>query len=108
MDELGENSSNQINEYKLAKKLALIIATDFLCWVWKPYFLYYYSLPSLIRVLCCVVLLMQVPIIIIGFAALGGATIAPVVSAWIAVFILPLNSAVNPLLYTISTIDLKR
>ena len=51
---------------------------------------------------------MQVPIIIIGFAALGGVTIAPVVSAWIAVFILPLNSAVNPLLYTISTIDLKR
>lgn len=40
----------------------------------------------------------------IGFAALGGAKIHPQVSAWIAVFILPLNSAVNPILFTISAI----
>ena len=45
------------------------------------------------------------PIILIGFAALAGAKIPPEVSAWIAVFILPLNSAVNPLLYTISAIE---
>ena len=44
------------------------------------------------------------PIILIGFAALGGAKIHPQVSAWIAVFILPLNSAVNPILFTISAI----
>ncbi|KAK2192054.1 hypothetical protein NP493_40g08029 [Ridgeia piscesae] len=50
----------------------------------------------------------QVPIILIGFAALGGAYVPPDVSAWIAVFVLPLNSAVNPLLYTISAIDCRR
>ena len=44
----------------------------------------------------------------IGFAALGGASIEPEVSAWIAVFVLPLNSAVNPVLYTISAIDCGR
>ena len=48
------------------------------------------------------------PIILIGFAALGGATIAPEASAWIAVFILPLNSAINPVLYTMSAIDCGR
>jgi hypothetical protein len=52
--------------------------------------------------------LFQVPIILIGFAGLGGAHIPPQVSAWIAVFILTLNSAVNPLLYTISSIGLNR
>ena len=47
----------------------------------------------------------KVPIILIGFAALGGATIPPVMSAWIAVFILPLNSAINPVIYTMSAIQ---
>ena len=48
---------------------------------------------------------LQVPIILIGFASLGGVYVPPQVSAWIAVFILPLNSAVNPLIYTISAIN---
>ena len=56
----------------------------------------------------CDAILLQVPIILIGFAALGGATIAPEASAWIAVFILPLNSAINPVLYTMSAIDCGR
>ncbi|KAI0232930.1 hypothetical protein LSAT2_016795 [Lamellibrachia satsuma] len=71
-------STASMDEYKLAKRLALIVVTDFLCWV---------------------------PIILIGFAALGGVVVPPQVSAWIAVFALPLNSAVNPLLYTISAIN---
>ncbi|CAD5116857.1 DgyrCDS5699 [Dimorphilus gyrociliatus] len=81
MDEMGKNSTKSGNEYDLAKKLVLIIATDFMCWV---------------------------PIILIGFAALGGVQIPAVVSAWIAVFVLPLNSAMNPFLYTFSTIDFRR
>ncbi|KAI0227369.1 hypothetical protein LSAT2_022198, partial [Lamellibrachia satsuma] len=71
-------STASMDEYKLAKRLALIVVTDFLCWV---------------------------PIILIGFASLGGVYVPPQVSAWIAVFILPLNSAVNPLIYTISAIN---
>lgn len=78
MDEMGKNSTKSSNEYDLAKKLVLIIATDFMCWV---------------------------PIILIGFAALGGVQIPAVVSAWIAVFVLPLNSAMNPILYTFSAME---
>ena len=33
MDALGDSSSSTTNEYRLAKKLAIIVATDFLCWV---------------------------------------------------------------------------
>ncbi len=47
----------------------------------------------------------QLPIILLGFAGLGGASIDPQVSAWIAVFVLPLNSAVNPVLYTVSAVS---
>ncbi|ELT91487.1 hypothetical protein CAPTEDRAFT_106950 [Capitella teleta] len=72
-------------EIALARRLILVVATDFLCWV---------------------------PINIMGefawMAALGGATIPGVAYAWVVVFLLPLNSAINPLLYTISSIKIQR
>ncbi|XP_052762517.1 G-protein coupled receptor GRL101-like isoform X2 [Mya arenaria] len=64
------------NDSAMARRMTLIVATDFFCWV---------------------------PIILLGFASLGGARIPTEVFAWVAVFILPLNSAINPVLYTIST-----
>ncbi|XP_046351101.2 G-protein coupled receptor GRL101-like [Haliotis rufescens] len=60
----------------MARRMTLIVMTDFFCWV---------------------------PIILLGFASLGGAMVPSQVYAWIAVFVLPLNSAINPVLYTIST-----
>ncbi|XP_022249380.1 G-protein coupled receptor GRL101-like, partial [Limulus polyphemus] len=60
----------------MARRMTVIVATDFCCWM---------------------------PIILLGVASLGGATIPPQVFAWVAVFVLPLNAAVNPLLYTLST-----
>ncbi|PIK37947.1 putative G-protein coupled receptor, partial [Apostichopus japonicus] len=60
----------------MARKMTLIVFTDFCCWM---------------------------PIIILGVASLCGANIHPPVFAWVAVFVLPLNSAVNPLLYTLWT-----
>ena len=48
---------------------------------------------------------LQVPIIMIGFIGIGGTQIPAQVSAWVAVFVLPLNSAVNPILYTMSALD---
>ena len=56
--------------------MTIIVLTDFLCWF---------------------------PICVMGVASLGGARVPPQVYAWVAVFVLPLNSAVNPILYTIST-----
>ena len=108
MKELGASSSKAMDDYALAKKLAIIVVTDFLCWV------RIHTISNRNRIELhhsnnykCITIVnsLQVPIILIGFAALGGASISPQVSAWVAVFILPLNSAVNPLLYTISAID---
>ena len=41
-------------------------------------------------------------------AALEGAVITGEVYAWVVVFLLPVNSAINPLLYTISAIKTSR
>ncbi|XP_029633576.2 G-protein coupled receptor GRL101 isoform X2 [Octopus sinensis] len=60
----------------MAKRITLIVLTDFFCWI---------------------------PIIILGIASLCGQRIPPEVYAWVAVFILPVNSAINPVLYTLST-----
>ncbi|XP_038051676.1 G-protein coupled receptor GRL101-like isoform X2 [Patiria miniata] len=60
----------------MARRMTLIVMTDFVCWV---------------------------PIILLGVASLGGAKIPPQVYAWVAVFVLPVNSAINPMLYTLLT-----
>ncbi|XP_072172014.1 uncharacterized protein [Diadema setosum] len=65
-------------QVKLATKMALIVGTDFICWM---------------------------PIIIMALlSALGAVQIPADVYAWTAVFILPLNSSLNPYLYTLSTV----
>ncbi|XP_068081726.1 G-protein coupled receptor GRL101-like [Anabrus simplex] len=64
------------SEAAMARRMTLIVATDAACWL---------------------------PIILLGALSLGGVTIPPQVFAWVAVFVLPLNAAVNPVLYTLST-----
>ena len=62
----------------VAKRMLFIILTDFFCWF---------------------------PVIIISVLALANSLHDPrkQVYAWIAVFVLPINSSINPLLYTFST-----
>ena len=62
----------------LARRMMIIIVTDFVCWF---------------------------PVIVISILTLTGKLYDPTkkVYAWIAVFVLPVNSAINPLLYTFST-----
>ncbi|CAL1530162.1 unnamed protein product, partial [Lymnaea stagnalis] len=60
----------------MARRMTLIVMTDFACWI---------------------------PIILLGFVSLAGGHASNDVYAWVAVFVLPLNSAVNPVLYTLST-----
>ena len=69
--------------------------------------MYVSSIPfcDYIYIISLYVLFSQVPIVFISFAALGGASIHPQVSAWVAVFVLPVNSAVNPVLYTLSAME---
>ncbi|XP_070569241.1 G-protein coupled receptor GRL101-like [Ptychodera flava] len=66
----------------IAKRMTLIVLTDFFCWV---------------------------PIAVMGMLAMTDTvTIPGSVYAWTAVFILPINSAINPFLYTISVIKMKK
>jgi hypothetical protein len=68
-------------ESSLAKKVILIILTDFACWM---------------------------PVIIIGVLSLTKSFDDPSkqVYVWIAVFVLPINSSINPFLYTFSNVQL--
>ena len=65
-------------QIKMTVKVTAIVATDFLCWF---------------------------PIIILGILVQAGAvTLPPSVFAWLVTCVLPINSAVNPYLYTISEV----
>ena len=74
---------NTKKEHRLAKRMIFIILTDFACWM---------------------------PVIVIGVLALAGRFHDPEKQAyvWIAVFVLPVNSSINPILYTFSAPYFKR
>ncbi|RMX49283.1 hypothetical protein pdam_00011255, partial [Pocillopora damicornis] len=75
----AEVSSNSIKrESALARRVFVIILTDFSCWI---------------------------PVIILSILALTGKfhDEQGVAYVWFAVFVLPVNSSVNPVLYTFST-----
>ncbi|GJQ84563.1 GPRGPH [Trypoxylus dichotomus] len=61
---------------KVAQRFGIIVLTDCMCWV---------------------------PVIIVKIAALLGAHISEYLYAWLAIFVLPINSALNPVLYTLTT-----
>ncbi|XP_013386791.1 G-protein coupled receptor GRL101-like [Lingula anatina] len=66
-------------DVQLLKKISLILITDFLCWA---------------------------PVTVLGILSMAGVPISPEVSSWVAVFILPINSAMNPILYTLANIKI--
>ena len=70
-------STNMNRESQMARRMVFIILTDFLCWM---------------------------PVIVIGLLSLLGKFHDPEKQAyvWIAVFVLPVNSSINPILYTFS------
>ena len=75
-------SANTRRETGLAKRVFFIIFTDCLCWM---------------------------PIIVFGMRSLLEKNFKPPrdLAAWIAVFALPINSAINPILYTLATPKVK-
>ncbi|XP_076466671.1 relaxin receptor 2-like [Babylonia areolata] len=75
----GANRRSQ--ELAIARRLFLVVFTDFCCWF---------------------------PIGLMGLLANYGVPIPGVVNVWAAIFILPLNSAINPFLYTLNTLLEKR
>ncbi|XP_053375484.1 G-protein coupled receptor GRL101-like [Mercenaria mercenaria] len=70
-------NSTRTNDLKVARNLLLLVTTDFMCWF---------------------------PIGMMGVLALAGHTIPGEVYAWTAVIILPINSALNPFMYTLTAI----
>ncbi|XP_053398506.1 uncharacterized protein LOC123558066 isoform X2 [Mercenaria mercenaria] len=74
---MEKTTAGRKNDLKVARNLLLVVLTDFLCWF---------------------------PIGVMGMMALNGHVISGDVYAWSAVFILPINSALNPILYTVSSI----
>ncbi|GFY58554.1 relaxin receptor 2 [Trichonephila inaurata madagascariensis] len=73
---LGLRSSQQQQDRTIAKRFAFIVATDMFCWL---------------------------PIIAIKILSISGMTFYSESYAWIAVFIIPINSALNPVIYTLTT-----
>ena len=68
---------NNDDEIKMALKMVVLVGTDFFCWM---------------------------PIVISGIVSQTGLAVIPLsMYVWTVVFILPINSAVNPYLYTLST-----
>ena len=66
------------NEIRMAKKVFLLVLTDCCCWV---------------------------PIGVLSILVQAGAIeVNPVAYAWIATFILPINSSINPFLYTLGDV----
>jgi hypothetical protein len=60
----------------LLRRLLIIVLTDAACWI---------------------------PIISLKILAIGGICISPTAHGWVSVFVLPINSALNPLIYTVIT-----
>ena len=70
--------SNRNDDLKIAIRMAAIVGTDFLCWM---------------------------PVIIAGILSQTGAVVIPLqMYTWSVVFILPINSSLNPYLYTIASL----
>ncbi|XP_067635997.1 relaxin receptor 2 [Eurosta solidaginis] len=77
----GMRSTLSGRENVVAKRFAVIVITDCACWF---------------------------PIIVVKVAALSGFQISPALYAWLAVLVLPVNSALNPILYTLTTAAFKQ
>ena len=70
----ARHARNLGRDMVVARQLSLIVVTDFLCWF---------------------------PICVMGLMVQNDVTIPSSAYAWSAVVILPLNSPINPLLYTL-------
>ncbi|XP_072017016.1 uncharacterized protein [Amphiura filiformis] len=73
----AQRNQSQKDDIKIAIKMAAIVGTDFICWM---------------------------PVIIMGILSQTEAAVIPLeMYTWSVVFILPMNSSLNPYLYTIAS-----
>ncbi|CAH1776435.1 unnamed protein product [Owenia fusiformis] len=74
-----QGSGNE-RDRKMAVKLMWIVSTDFCCWI---------------------------PVIIMGILTFYKIALPGEIIAYVSIFVLPINSAINPILYTFSTLSWK-
>ena len=75
------NTDSASQNLTIARRLITVVVSDFLCWF---------------------------PIGLLGLLAFSGTAISGEVNVAMAIFVLPLNSALNPFLYTYNIIAEKR
>ncbi|XP_076454829.1 G-protein coupled receptor GRL101-like [Babylonia areolata] len=78
---LKTNTTKVSRDMTIARRLITVVVTDFLCWF---------------------------PVGLCGMLALAGVPIPGDVSVAFAIFVMPLNSAINPFMYTFNTVAEKR
>ncbi|GFR58131.1 relaxin receptor-like protein [Elysia marginata] len=76
--QLYQNQRRQ--EIAIAKQLSLVVMSNFICWF---------------------------PIIVLGLLTLSGRDVGEAAYRWTAIVVLPINSALNPLLYTVPAVKKK-
>ena len=76
-----DNSDRRSKDLAVARRLFTVVVSDFLCWF---------------------------PIGLLGLLASRGTSIPGEVNVGMAIFVLPLNSAINPFLYSLNTIQARR
>ncbi|KAL8583752.1 hypothetical protein ACOMHN_000373 [Nucella lapillus] len=74
-------SARREQDFTVARRLFLVVFTDFCCWF---------------------------PIGLLGILASSGVAISGQVNVWAAIFVLPVNSALNPYLYTLNQLKEQR
>ncbi|KAJ8034213.1 hypothetical protein HOLleu_20954 [Holothuria leucospilota] len=78
---IGSGRQGNKGEIKTAIKMSIIVGTDVICWL---------------------------PVIITGFLSKTGTEISIDMYAWLAICVMPINSAFNPFIYTIPTIKRRK
>ncbi|KAK3760850.1 hypothetical protein RRG08_034692 [Elysia crispata] len=74
------HQNQRVQEIAIAKQLSLVVISNSICWF---------------------------PIISLGLVTLAGVDVGEAAYRWLAVIVLPINSALNPLLYTVPAIKKK-
>ena len=77
INSMSTNMNQKMHDVTIARRLLTVVVSDFLCWF---------------------------PIGLLGLLASGGIPIPGEVNVAMAIFILPLNSALNPFLYTFNSL----
>ena len=76
-----DDSDRRSKDLAMAQRLLIVVVSDFLCWF---------------------------PIGLLGLLASAGTPVPGEINVSIAIFVLPLNSALNPFLYSLNTIQARR